>query len=135
MNKFFASGRLTADPETRYTTEGKAVASFNFAVNRTFDRENSDFFKCVAFGKTAETIEKLVRKGTKLLLEGEIRNNNYTDKNGVKRYDMQVLVNGFEFCESKASNNDPNNNIPTFAPNSDGFMDLSGIEEEELPFN
>ena len=131
MNKFFLSGRLTADPEVRYTTDQKAVASFNFAVNRTFDRENSDFFKCVAFNKTAETIEKLVKKGTKLLLEGEIRNNNYTDRNGVKRYEMQVIVNGFEFCESKGQ-------ATTGAEpkaDSDGFMNIPDNLEEELPFN
>ena len=131
MNKVIFSGRLTNDAEIRYTNDGKAVASFNFAVNRTFDKENSDFFKCVAFGKTAETIEKLVKKGTKLLLEGEIRNNNYTDKNGVKRYEMQVIVNSFEFCESKSTNGEPNNNVPTFAKtNDDGFMNLDGIEME-----
>lgn len=127
MNKVIFSGRLTADPEVRYTGEGKAVVSFNFAVNRTFDRENSDFFKCVAFGKTAETIEKLVRKGTKLLIEGEIRNNNYTDKNGVKRYEMQVIVSSFEFCESKGST-EPK-------VNENGFMDIPDGIDEELPFN
>ena len=133
MNKVIFSGRLTNDAEIRYTNDGKAVASFNFAVNRTFDRENSDFFKCVAFGKTAETIEKLVRKGTKLLLEGEIRNNNYTDKNGVKRYEMQVIVNSFEFCESKSSAlTTPQATPPT---DENGFMDMSGVLDEELPFN
>jgi single-strand DNA-binding protein len=112
----------------RYTADQKAVASFNFAVNRRFDRENSDFFKCVAFGKTAETIEKLVKKGTKLLLEGEIRNNNYTDKNGVKRYEMQVIVNSFEFCESKGQATQPQ-------ADKDGFMQLpDDISDEELPF-
>ena len=128
MNKVFFTGRTTADPETRYTTDGKAIASFNFAVNRTFDRENSDFFKCVAFGKTAETIEKLVRKGTKLLFEGEIRNNNYTDKNGVKRYEMQVIVDNFEFCESKGQATQPQ-------ADKDGFMSIPDGIEEELPFS
>jgi single-strand DNA-binding protein len=127
MNKVIFTGRLTSDPEVRYTTDQKAVASFNLAVNRTFDRENSDFFKCVAFGKTAETIEKLVRKGTKLLIEGEIRNNNYTDKNGVKRYEMQVIVASFEFCESKGST-EPK-------VNENGFMDIPDNIDEELPFN
>jgi single-strand DNA-binding protein len=92
MNKIILMGRLTGDPEVRYTQDSKAVASFNFAVNRRFDRENTDFFRCVAFGKTAEGIEKMVKKGTKLVVAGSIQNNNYTDKNGVKRYEMQVIV-------------------------------------------
>jgi single-strand DNA-binding protein len=133
MNKIFLMGRTTNDAETRYTTDQKAVASFNFAVNRTFDRENSDFFKCVAFGKTAETIEKLVKKGTKLLLEGEIRNNNYTDKNGVKRYEMQVIVNSFEFCESKGQATTGAGTQPQ--ADKDGFMSIPDGIEEELPFN
>jgi single-strand DNA-binding protein len=128
MNKVLFTGRTTNDTEVRYTADQKAVASFNFAVNRTFDRENSDFFKCVAFGKTAETIEKLVKKGTKLLLEGEIRNNNYTDKNGVKRYEMQVIVNNFEFCESKGqAGTQPQ-------AYKDGFMNIPDGIAEELPF-
>lgn len=132
MNQIIMTGRLTAEPEVRYTSDNKPVASFNFAVNRTFDKENSDFFKCVAFGRTAETIEKLVRKGTKLLLEGEIRNNNFTDKNSVKRYEMQVIVNSFEFCESKK-----NAAVDTsgFASNGDGFMNIPDGIDEELPFN
>ena len=129
MNQIIMSGRLTNDPEVRYTSDNKAVAIFNFAVNRIYDRENSDFFKCVAFGKTAETIEKLVRKGTKLLLEGEIRNNNYTDKNGVKRYEMQVIVNSFEFCESKGQAQETQPKA-----DADGFMNIPDSLEEELPF-
>ena len=129
MNQIIMSGRLTNDPEVRYTSDNKAVAIFNFAVNRIYDRENSDFFKCVAFGKTAETIEKLVRKGTKLLLEGEIRNNNYTDKNGVKRYEMQVIVNSFEFCESKGQAQEKQPKA-----DADGFMNIPDGIDEELPF-
>ena len=105
MNKLIIVGRPTADPEVRYSQDGKALARFNFAVNRRFKRDgepDADFFSCVAFGKTAETIEKLVRKGTKLLIDGECRNNNYTDQNGVKHYGTQVIVNAFEFCESKS---------------------------------
>lgn len=140
MNKFIISGRLTNDPEIKYSQDGKTVARFSFAVNRRFKREgdpDADFFNCVAFGKIAETFEKCnVSKGTKLLIEGEVRNNNYTDQNNVKHYGMQVIVNGFEFCESKASSNAPANNVPTFAPtNSDGFMSIPDGIDEELPFN
>ena len=102
MNKFIILGRCASDPEIRYSNEGKAVARFNFAVNRKFKQEGqpeADFFSCVAFGKIAETFEKCsIGKGTKLLIEGEVRNNNY-EKDGVKHYSNQVIVNSFEFCE------------------------------------
>lgn len=132
MNKLILMGRLTADPEVRYTQDSKAVASFNFAVNRRFDRENSDFFRCVAFGKTAEGIEKMVKKGTKLVIAGSIQNNNYTDKNGVKRYEMQVIVEEFCFCESKNSNEGISATNTQTSP--DGFMDIPDGIDEELPF-
>lgn len=110
MNKLFISGRLTADTEFIHTNEGKTVAKFDFAVNRIFKKEgeqDADFFTCVAFGKIAETLEKCsVVKGTKLLIEGEVRNNNY-EKDGMKYYSTQVVVNSFEFCESKSSSNAP----------------------------
>ena len=128
MNKLTLMGRLTADPEVRYTQDSKAVASFNFAVNRRLDRENSDFFRCVAFGKTVEGIEKMVKKGTKLVVAGSIQNNNYTDKNGVKRYEMQVIVEEFYFCESKGVSATNTQASP------DGFMDIPDGIDEELPF-
>lgn len=135
MNKIILIGRLTKDAEIRYSQDGKAVARFDFAVNRKFKQEgqpDADFFSCVAFGKTAETFEKCnIGKGTKLLIEGEVRNNNYTDKDGVKHYSMQVVVNSFEFCESKASASAP-------APqqtDDGGFMSIPDGIEDDLPFN
>lgn len=135
MNKIILCGRLTADVEMRYSNDGKAVARFNFAVNRRFKREGepeADFFQCVAFGKIAETFEKCsVGKGTKLLIDGEMRNNNY-EKDGVKHYGMQVIVNSFEFCESKGSNGQ---SVPQYGtPDSDGFQNVPDGIDEELPF-
>ena len=136
MNLVVLTGRLTKDSEIRYSAEGKAVARFDFAVNRTFKREgepDADFFSCVAFGKIAETFDKCnISKGTKLLIEGEVRNNNYTNKEGQKVYSTQILVNAFEFCESKGTGG---NEVPTFKPNADGFMSIPDGIEEELPFN
>lgn len=133
MNQFIITGRLTKDAEIRYSNEGKAVARFDFAVNRKFKREgeaDADFFSCVAFGKIAETFEKCnVGKGTKLLIEGEVRNNNYTNKDGQKVYGTQVIVNSFEFCESKG-----NNEAPATAPEPEDFMDIPANIQEELPF-
>ena len=133
MNKFIISGRLTADAEYIHTNEGKTVAKFNFAVNRRFKKEgeqDADFFTCVAFGKIAETLEKCtVGKGTKLLIEGEVRNNNY-EKDGVMRYGTQVKVDSFEFCESKSSGNAPAETVDL-----DG-MDFTAVDssEDDLPF-
>jgi single-strand DNA-binding protein len=137
MNQFIITGRTTKDTEVRYTTEGKAVARFDFAVNRTFKREgepDADFFSCVAFGKTAEAFEKCrVLKGTKIIIDGEVQNDNYTKQDGTKAYGTKILINSFAFCESKQAKDD----VPTFAPNSpDGFMSIpDGLEMEELPFN
>lgn len=137
MNQVFFTGRLTKDAEIRYSNEGKAVAKFDFAVNRKFKREgeaDADFFSCVAFGKIAETFEKCnVVKGTKLLIEGEVRNNNYTNKDGQRVYGTQVVVNSFEFCESKASSSEQAPPQPSV--DSDGFMNIPDGIDEELPFN
>lgn len=134
MQKWLAMGRLTRDAEIRYSNDGKAVARFDFAVNRKSKREgeaDADFFSCVIFGKLAEAFEKCnVGKGTKLLIEGEVRNNNYTNKEGQKVYGTQIVVNSFEFCESKGTGQQQ-------APvsNNDGFMNVPDGIDEELPFN
>ena len=107
MNKIIFSGRLTKDPEIKYLQNTK-IARFGFAVNRRYRQEGQPeaaFFNCVAFGKVVETFEKCaVGKGTKLLLECEARNNNWTDNEGKKHYDIDFIVNTFEFCESKKTN-------------------------------
>lgn len=133
MNLFIATGRLSTDLEIMNTASGKAVVKFNFAVNRIFKKEgeqDADFFSCVAFGKLAETLDKCnVSKGTKLLIRGEVRNNNY-EKDGVKRYGTQVIVDSFEFCESKSSSTAPAESV-----NIDGeAFALSDVSEDDLPF-
>ena len=96
-------GRTTADIEIKATAAGTNVATFNFAVNRKFKREgeaDADFFNCVGFGLVADRLLKCnVQKGTKLLLTGEMQNNNY-EKDGVKYYGMRFIVNDFEFFSS-----------------------------------
>lgn len=134
MNKIILCGRLTADTEIRYSSDSKAVVSFNFAVNRRFKRDGdpeADFFRCVAFGKIAETFKKCnVGKGTKLLIDGEMRNNNY-EKDGIKHYGMQMIVNSFEFCESRGTAQpSPQYEIP----GSDGFQNIPDGIDENLPF-
>ena len=145
MNKVILMGRLTRDPEVRYSqgANATAVARYSLAVDRRFKREGeptADFINCVSFGKTAEFAEKYLRKGTKILLEGEIRNNNYTGKDGNMVYSDQIIANSIEFAESKnaQSNNGFGGDMGTPAPNTnagDGFMNIPDGIEEELPFN
>lgn len=126
MNLVIFMGRFTADPEVRYTQDNKAISKFSIAVNRRFKRDgepDADFFNAVAFGKTAEFIEKYFHKGMKAVITGELRNNHYTDKNGVNHYSEQIIVNTIEFAESK-QNHESNNN--------DGFI---AVDKADLPFN
>lgn len=103
MNNIVLMGRLTADPEIRtYRRDGanKLSGSYTLAVDRP-GSDTADFFNCVTFGTVAEFVEKYLRKGMKISIIGQIHDNNYTDKNGVKRYEKQVFVNSHYFCESK----------------------------------
>ena len=141
MNKWIGMGRLTRDPEVRYGQSGNAVANFSIAVDRRFKRDGeaqADFFNCTAFGKTGEFVEKYLRKGVKVVIEGELQNNNYEDKNGVKHYSVQIIVNQIEFAESKSSQANSNDTAEpeANAPADDGFMNIpDDIPDEELPFN
>ena len=135
MNSVQLIGRLTRDPEIRYTDGGASIARFGLAVDRRFKQENgadADFINIVAFGKTAEFIEKYFHKGMKIALNGRIQTGSYTDKDGKKVYTTDIVAENVEFCESKgtASNNDAQ------APSQNGdFMSIpDGIPDEELPF-
>lgn len=145
MNKFIFMGRLTAAPEYKKAENDRLVATFSVAVNRRYKNANgeqeTDFFNCVIFGKAAEVMHNLnIDKGTKLLFESEVRNNNYTDGNGVKHYGFRFIVKSFEFCESKAkavetygtSNNGNRYNAPPTNSNSD--FDVIYCEDDDLPF-
>lgn len=148
MNKVILMGRLTRDPEVRYSqgASNTAVARFSIAVDRRFKREgeaDADFFNCTAFGKQAEFVEKYLHKGAKMLVEGRIQNDNYTNKDGQQVYSVRVMVDNLEFAESKnasVSGGDggytggaPRREAP--APASDGFMNIPDGIDEELPFN
>ena len=106
MNKVILIGRLCADPEFRQTTSGIPVCRFRIAVNRPKlkDKEQqSDFINCTAWRSTAEFISRYFSKGSKIVVEGQLRNNDYTDQNNVKHFSMDVLVDGVEFGESKGT--------------------------------
>lgn len=142
MNKVILMGRLTKDPDIRYSQGEKstAVARFSLAVDRKFKQEGqptADFINCLAFGKRAEFIEKYCRKGTKLVVEGSWQTGSYTNKDGNKVYTNECLIENCEFAESKAA---AQNSQPAEGPSSssaigDGFMNLPDGIDEELPFN
>ena len=149
MNKAILMGRLTRDPEVRYT-QGEnqmAIARYTLAVDRRFNRNGddntADFISCVAFGKAGEFAERYFRKGTKIAVTGRIQTGSYTNKDGVKVYTTDVVVEEQEFAESKNSNGCSSDNYSAPANNfsaapmaaGDGFMNIPDGIDEELPFN
>ena len=141
MNKAILIGRLTRDPDIRYTQgeQSMAIARFTLAVNRRYTKGNeqqADFISCVAFGKTAEFIEKYAHQGTKLVTEGRIQTGSYTNKDGVKVYTTDVVVESCEFAESKKAAGDEVAPVQQANTNpTDGFMMIpDGVEDDGLPF-
>lgn len=137
MNSVQLLGRLTRDPDVRYADSGSTIARFSLAVDRRFKQESgetADFINCIAFGKTAEFIEKFIFKGTKIALNGRIQTGSYTNKDGVKVYTTDVVVENVEFAESKNNNSNEVRNAEAPAQNGD-FMSVPDSIDEELPFN
>ena len=99
MNRVILTGRLTKDPEIRFTQQQKAIANIGIAVDRW--KEGVDFFNCTAFDKTAEFMEKYWKKGMKALICGKLHNESWTDKNGSKRAETRIIIDEIEFCEKK----------------------------------
>lgn len=142
MNRVILMGRLTRDPDIRYSQGEKstAVARFTLAVDRRFKQEGqptADFINCVAFGKRAEFLERYCRQGTKLVIEGSWQTGSYTNKDGNKVYTNDCLVENCEFAESKnaSENNNAGNNPPPSTSSNDGFMNIPEGVDDELPFN
>ena len=147
MNKVILMGRLTRDPEVRYSQgeSANAVARYTLAVDRRFKRDGdatADFINCVSFGRAAEFAEKYLRQGVKIAVTGRIQTGSYTNKDGNKVYTTEVVVENQEFAESKASasNNEggfqPQAQSAPTAPAGDGFMNIpDGVEDVGLPFN
>ena len=147
MNKVILMGRLTRDPDIRYSQgeNAMAIARYTLAVDRRGRKDGSseqtaDFISCVSFGKIAEFAERYLRQGTKIVAEGRIQTGSYTNKDGQKVYTTDVVVENCEFAESKNSASDGGNYSssrpePTSAA-GDGFMNIpDGVEDEGLPFN
>ena len=173
MNKVILMGRLTRDPDIRYTQgdNSMCIARYTLAVDRRFNRSagndgsNADFIPCVAFGKSAEFVEKYLKKGTKMAVTGRIQTGSYTNKDGVKVYTTEVVVEDQEFAESKnassggsfggngnyggssyggnnggnygnaGSYSAPAQNTAPASDALDGFMNIPDGIDEELPFS
>lgn len=134
MNKVILMGRLTRDPDIRYTQGDKpmCIARYTLAVDRRFAKDEADFIPCVVFGKSAEFTEKYLKKGTKMAVAGRIQTGSYTNKDGQKVYTTEVIVEEQDFAESKSSQG--NTAQPTQNDQLDGFMDIPDGMDEELPF-
>lgn len=151
MNKVILVGRLTRDPDVRYSQgeRSMAIARFTLAVDRRGRRsenggeQTADFISCVAFDRQAEFAEKYLRQGTKMVVTGRIQTGSYTNKDGQRVYTTDVVVEELEFAESKAAAGEnsgaysaPQGRPAPSAAVGDGFMNIpDGVEDEGLPFN
>lgn len=143
MNKVILIGRLTRDPDVRYSQaeEPVAVARYTLAVNRRFHRDGeqaADFVSCVAFGNQGEFAEKYLRQGIKIAITGRIQTGSYTNRDGQKVYTTDVIIESQEFVESKKAVEEreaAEYGGRQEAPEGDGFMDIPDGIDEELPFN
>ena len=139
MNKTILIGRSTKDADVRYSQGDKpmAIARISLAVDRKFKQEGqptADFINCIAFGKTAEVIEKYVVKGTKIAVVGLIQTGSYTNKDGKKVYTTDVVIDEMEFCESRS--NQQSNSQPAPAPNDNEWLNIpDNLDDSSLPFN
>ena len=133
MNNFVGIGRLTRDPEVRYTQSGKACAKFTLAIDRrksSDGNQQADFIQCVAWEKTAEVISQYCTKGKKIAVEGRIQTRSYDANDGTKRYVTEVVVNNMEFCDSKGSGTSS-----TAPPEQQGMFDGSrAVADSDIPF-
>ena len=145
MNKVILMGRLTRDPDVRYSNgqsgDQLCIARYTLAVDRRFnrqggdDQQNADFISCVAFGRSGEFAEKYLHQGTKVVVSGRIQTGSYTNKDGQKVYTTDVVVEECEFAESKNTTSQPTNTQPEPQKASDDvFMNIPEGLENELPF-
>ena len=127
MNKVILSGRLTRDVVVRYTPSGKAYARASIAVDRRSKEKATDFFNLTAWEKTAETMEKYLKKGSKILVDGRLQFSQYEDKDGTKRSNVDVIVDSFEFMDAKSQGDKQSGNAPTPPPDM-------GFDPNDTPF-
>lgn len=140
MNKVILMGRLTKDPEIRYTQNNIPVANFSIAVSRRFAKESdevkADFFNVIAWNKTGEFVSKYFKKGQQIIVSGRIENRNWTDQQGVKHYATDVIAEEVDFAGSKAENNTNNNTEKDTNNNTENadITDFIATSGDDLPF-
>ena len=148
MNRAILMGRLTRDPEVRYSSgeRSMAIARYTLAVDRGFKRgdsseQNADFIPCVAFDKAGEFAERYFRQGMRVLVSGRIQTGSYTNKEGQKVYTTEVIIDTQEFADSKGASDGAGSYQTSTRPSpasasTDGFMNIpDGVDDEGLPFN
>lgn len=134
MNVIVLSGRLTKDPEVRYSQSGTAVGNYSIAVNRRFKKDggqDADFFNCTVFGKSAEFAERYFQKGMMVVVSGRMESSSYAGKDGTKRTGWNVIVEEQNFGEGKKDSGGSTKEKKA----DDGFMDIPDTDMTELPFN
>ena len=137
MNKIILMGRLTREPDIRYTQSSQplTVARFTLAVDRRYKKDGeqeADFISCIAFGKLGDFVEKYLHKGIKICLDGRLQTGSFTNKDGEKKYTADVIAENIEFAEKK-ENQQPQPEQQK--PDADGFVNIPDNIDEELPFN
>ena len=141
MNNFQFLGRLTKDPELKYTFNEKSYCKFSVAVDRRFKKDDgptADFFFITAWGKQADVITQYFKKGQQILIEGRIENNNWEDENGKKHYDFEFTLEHFDFAapakNSKNTDQDVNNNLDDLGDPDFKLMEDDNLNSGEFPF-
>ena len=129
LNVVTLQGRLTKDPELRQTQNGTAVTSFSLAVN---DREETNFFDCVAWKSTAEFVCQYLQKGSMVVVEGRLQTRDWKDQNGNKRKNTEIVVNRVHFCGSRENSEEASYDMPAHQPS--GFTEIDDAEQTDLPF-
>lgn len=136
LNNITIMGRLTQDPEPHVSgRSGNAFTTFSIANDRDYDRETTDFYDCMAFGKTGDFIQNYFEKGRMILVKGHLQTSKWTDSNGKNRKDVKIIADNVYFCDSAKiyGNSRPTQENTTFAPavNANDFTD---VDDKELPF-
>lgn len=141
MNRVILMGRLTRDPETRYSQgeRSMAISRYTLAVDRrgrkVENEQNTDFINCVAFDKAGEFAERYFRQGMRVLISGRIQTGSYMNKDGVKIYTTDIVIEDQEFADSKGAGENHQQSRPEPSSVGDGFMNIpDGVEDEGLPF-
>ena len=141
MNRVILMGRLTRDPEVRYSSgeSSMAVARYTLAIDRAIKKQgeqSADFINCVAFSKAAEFAEKYFRQGMRVLVSGRLQTGNYTNREGQKVYTTDVILDSQEFADSKGESARGGSKKQEANVDADGFMNIpDGVDDEGLPFN